>query len=74
MWVSRTIPALVMLCVYIIFSLFWGSHWEVLVKYLFVHIMQNPWKIPVKVFIVTKGAGCMPLALLKLTLSQICFK
>ena len=31
-------------------------------------------KLPVKVFIVTKGAGCRPLTLLKLTLSQISFK
>ena len=45
-----------------------------LVKYLFVQIKQNPWKIPVKVFIITKVAGCRPLALLKLTLSEICFK
>ena len=51
-----------------------GSHWEVFVKYLFVQIKQIPWKIPAKVFVVTKVAGCRSLALLKLTLSQICFK
>ena len=30
--------------------------------------------MPLKGFIVTKVAGCKPLTLLKLTLSQICFK
>ena len=51
-----------------------SSHWEVFVKQLFVQIKQSPWKMPVKVFIVTKVAGCRPLTLLILTLSQICFK
>ena len=45
-----------------------------LLNVCFFQIKQNPLKIPVKVFIVNKVAGSRPQALLKLTLSQICFK
>ena len=77
--VSKVILVLVILCVFIVFNLFFiYALLEVAIeKYLlnmFVPIKQSPWKISVKVFIVTKVAGCRPLSLLKLTLSQICFK
>ena len=41
---------------------------------MFVQIKRNPWKIPLKVFIVIKAVGFRSLTLLKWTLSQICFK
>ena len=73
-------PVLLRLCVFIVCCLFlnlWfvrSSHLEVFVKKLFVQIKQNPGKIPVKVFIVTKVTGCRSLTLLILSLSQIYFK
>ena len=60
------------LCACIVCSLFFylclvrSSHREA-----FVQIKPSSWKIPVKVFIVIKVAGCKSLALLKLTLSPM---
>ena len=34
-----------------------SSHCEVFVKKVFVQVKWNPWKIPVKVFVVTKSVG-----------------
>ena len=69
-----------MLRVFIIFSLLFTCALleavveKCLLSICFFQIKQNPWKKLVKVFIVTKVTGCRPLVLLKLTLSQICFK
>ena len=58
------------LCVFIVSSLFFiyaflEAVTEIKIQ---IKIKQNPWKIPVEVFIVTKVVGFRPLALLKLTL------
>ena len=48
--------------------------WTLFTQWLLVQVKHDPWKVLVKVFIVTKVASCKALTLLKLTLSQICFK
>ena len=68
---SLMLSVFVFCSLFFIYALLEAAIEKCVCEIAFYQIKQNPWKIPAKVIIATKVAGCRPLTLLKLTLSQM---